>query len=1015
MLNQQYSYVEFFRKKGDQKIRWQRVHSSKVEELRQTWGNTWDSYNTIQQFSNPERTDNEAHICPIYFDFDSATPDESRLDVIKVVQFFSDLGVNETFIRVWFSGKKGFHVTIEAECFGINAHPVLTYIYKLACSYVAELLNLNTFDTGVYSIPRQWRMTNTKHTVSGLYCVELYHSELNKSMDDIKEIAKQPREQLYDEEEYEVVDLAEEAKNWFDSFMGQYESSVEVTKLAPRAVIEPDQEGMPVCVSDLMENFTRKPGQRNYATMQLGCFYKDFGVPEDAAIEEITEWALGIPQLLSDVPDRQRVANVKSTVKSIYKDDKYHFSCACIRSIGKGTENPISCEYERCRFVKSDNQEMKEVIDVSLKESKRVAYLGKKLRFSAFCASKYSNNSFVPSEFDMSCTPDVKRENSPCHDCPMKDEGQRLLAISSKDPAIVEFIDASAGYHSKVARRMCGIPDKCKKVKATATDHVNVNRCIITPPVGFRPTTLGKPDEDFETIRSTIYVVNNDIKDNTNYQFVGYSMAHPKDSTSIHVIESLEPEQMDLDHFNVTQKITDELAVFEGEPEEKMKEIHKDLEHNVHHIWGRGDMAVGLDLVYHSALSFNFQGKHVTRGWVQAAFVGDTGQAKSEIALRLMEHYNCGTFINCETSARTGLLYNLTKMFDSSWHIGWGRFVSNDRLMVVLDEVQKLPEGDLEELGGAREYGFVQVDKVATGQASTRIRLIMLANPRGGQCVAAYAYKVKALAGLFTAPKDIRRCDFGLVIQSNTVDIEEINKKHVSTVQPVFTSDRCTQLLLWIWSRRADQVIIEGDTVDAVLKSANFLGGKYNCNISLCEPGDMRLKVARLAASCAGRLHSTKTGEEIIVLPEHVAFVTDYIDSIYSSPSMGFDIYAKMDQRKNVLDEKRKKIVGAWLKGQNNWKLLANSILESFNFSANGIAEMWNEDRRDASQVISFLKKYYLIEQNQYGKYFKTPALNDLLRLTMNDAGGYDPEEDDSNRPDPQGQFAQRWDGKPDF
>ena len=151
-------------------------------------------YCTVQRFSNKEATDGEDYICPLYFDFDSdEVLGESLNDVRKLIHYLDDFGIEEG-VDFYYTGNRGFHVTIDFPLFDAVPSNNLVRIWRHAAEGIAKKLELKTFDRTVYSKRRMWRMENTQHGKTGLWKIRLYPTELNLSVDEIKALAIVPRE-----------------------------------------------------------------------------------------------------------------------------------------------------------------------------------------------------------------------------------------------------------------------------------------------------------------------------------------------------------------------------------------------------------------------------------------------------------------------------------------------------------------------------------------------------------------------------------------------------------------------------------------------------------------------------------------------------------------------------------------------------------------------------------------------------------------------------------------------------
>lgn len=151
-------------------------------------------YCTVQKFSNKEAADGEDYICPLYFDFDSDRSLEPALeDTRKLIHYLDDFSIEDG-VDFYYTGNRGFHVTIDFLLFGAVASNNLVRIWRHVAEGIAKKLELKTFDRTVYSKRRMWRMENTQHGKTGLWKIRLYPTELNLSVDKIKALAENPRE-----------------------------------------------------------------------------------------------------------------------------------------------------------------------------------------------------------------------------------------------------------------------------------------------------------------------------------------------------------------------------------------------------------------------------------------------------------------------------------------------------------------------------------------------------------------------------------------------------------------------------------------------------------------------------------------------------------------------------------------------------------------------------------------------------------------------------------------------------
>ena len=146
----------------------------------------------------------------LVFDFDGEPLDDlvakSVVDFIRYLETMYELPVD--YVRIAFSGNKGFHVSIPFAA--VCGHPrPSNHFHKIYKGIISDIAgdDWKYLDTSIYEIRRIFRMTNTKHIKSGLYKIPLTFNELQSlSIDEIKELAKKPRK---DFEQFPVSEISE--------------------------------------------------------------------------------------------------------------------------------------------------------------------------------------------------------------------------------------------------------------------------------------------------------------------------------------------------------------------------------------------------------------------------------------------------------------------------------------------------------------------------------------------------------------------------------------------------------------------------------------------------------------------------------------------------------------------------------------------------------------------------------------------------------------------------------------
>ncbi len=199
----------------------------------------------------------------IIFDLDNKeNPEAARLDAIEVVKRLKTFNIKNENIKIWFSGKKGFTISVK---FPRLLSP--DQIRKIATVKIGK--GLQTLDTTVYNANRILRVPLTRHPDTGLFKIPLDLSELtDNNIEQIKEYASS----LDNLGEEEVQLIAEPTDDFFDLPIDQVQKSQYEIKLDEK----PPQWRN--CKWSLLQgNFGIGAGERHEALMIIAASCKALG------------------------------------------------------------------------------------------------------------------------------------------------------------------------------------------------------------------------------------------------------------------------------------------------------------------------------------------------------------------------------------------------------------------------------------------------------------------------------------------------------------------------------------------------------------------------------------------------------------------------------------------------------------------------------------------------------------------------------------------------------------------
>jgi hypothetical protein len=596
----------------------------------------------------------------------------SRQDVVKILHYFIEkFAIEEDEVRIYFSGAKGFHILVDPIVLGITPDKNLHRVFKLIATSLESQLGLQSLDSGsIYGHGRMLRLVNSFHYKSGLLKVELTHDELKGDLRKvIYEIAKAPRPDIYKDFDVELSTNAE-ASAWFAT---QVESWQESEKLMTDRVTLKDEvlskmDGLPVCVQFVLERGILKSGDRNKATMALASYYKDTGVPAKEAEAELVEWVKRIPKsfVTSNISEMQ--ASTVGCVKTVYGDDKYHFGCAFIRSLsgertGRDYET-IPCAGRACPAHEDYSIDQEPAEPMHLAKTSDAEFTGKKVGFKALVSGKMDTPYIVPKKVRYVC----HHEPFCDKDCIMHDySGIYEREFHENERFLIEATNQNDAQMKGILFHHSGA--SCKKVQSEVLDHINVTEALVVPMADRIKTvktadgkTAEVDDEGNEYVTRKIYTIGNDIQANQHYEIEGYVYPHPKNAMATVLTQKHEPLEDSIAKFEMTDEHREKFKVFQVQAGETLDDriglIVDDLVDNVTLVRERFEPHLAVLMLYHSCLNYYFQNQLEKRGWLEVIFVGDSGQAKTQLVNNIM-NAGLGNMVSGEGTSRTGLVYRL--------------------------------------------------------------------------------------------------------------------------------------------------------------------------------------------------------------------------------------------------------------------------------------------------------------------------------------------------------------------
>lgn len=620
------------------------------------------------------------------------------------------------------------------------------------------------------------------------------------------------------------------------------------------------------------------------------------------------------------------------------------------------------------RFEGLEKQEStSEIQGVPFSELGKGEYIGLPVEFQAIISSSGQSLHTVPSAIRVSCTQDAQN----CHVCGIQNIKQDVdgAVVDLKfGPQALQMVGALRHKWEKWAKELLHIPT-CKKYRLATVPgkYWTLTGLVLSEEL---KATTWSPSRDRNYIG---YSRDLELTPNTLHDFKAVPWLSEKDSEHRLVIFDAKEAEDSLDKFQPSETDLKQLEIFRPTESvgEKVGEITRDLESNVTRIYGRTDFHILLDLTYHSPLFFQLDNRR-QNGWLSVLAIGDTSQGKSETAQRLLEHYKSGLLVSGKNASAAGLLGGVQQMSSGDWFITWGHLPQQDRKLVVLEETKGLHPKDIGRMTDARSTGIISIAKIRSQSTYARTRLFAISNPRSSRKLENYTCAVSAVPELIGEPEDVRRFDAVIFLdERDGPTAEDLAQYRSQTVEHKYTSELCSKLVLWAWTRKPEEIIFSKEAEDACRAWTKTLCEKYSSTIPLLDKGTTTLKLARLAVSLSLRLFTTT------VSPEHVEFVAQLLDRIYSHDSCGYDRFSIDERAKYELRDTGE--IQQLISALDQPDVFLDEILSTDEITREDVENWSGREREPAQKLFSALVRCRAIYRS-HRHYRKSPAFIKWLR-----------------------------------
>lgn len=319
---------------------------------------------------------------------------------------------------------------------------------------------------------------------------------------------------------------------------------------------------------------------------------------------------------------------------------------------------------------------------------------------------------------------------------------------------------------------------------------------------------------------------------------------------------------------------------------------------------GYSQLIETMDLAYHTPLQFNLGRFKEQRAYLDTIIVGESRVGKSSTAEALRKTYGLGTFVSLAGNSATvpGLIGGSNKV-GGSYQTKAGLIPQNHKGLMIFEEFGKCKNDIVTELTDIRSSNEVRISRVSGSVTLPAIvRMISLSNVKNTskeiKPIAAYPHGVAVVTELVGSAEDIARYDVMLVLggKGNT------NSDPFWEPEEPFPVQDYRNRIRWVWSRTADQILIDKEVGTHIAHQANELNRLYDTHIKVFGTEAWK-KLARVAIAVACYTVSTDASyENVVVTKEHVDYAFNYFIKLYDNETFKLKEYVLHERKYSSID-----------------------------------------------------------------------------------------------------------------
>lgn len=552
------------------------------------------------------------------------------------------------------------------------------------------------------------------------------------------------------------------------------------------------------------------------------------------------------------------------------------------------------------------------------------------------------------------------------------DKGEkRVLTIEEDNIQDVLYLCDSGLKEDQIKKnlkKLAKIPVNEKGVAVKYKSYVNVFKAMVTDDITSQSIS-NMTDSAFKPMELIAYSLERSLNPGEKARIFYKPVAHPLQAQQVvSVVTAIEESDIAIKNFKVTEEVLESLKVFQPEQEESVKDKMHDMMERAKALAGpetRPELAWAVDLFYHTPLQFKWNDR-LERGYLDAMIIGESRTGKSQTAKKLMETYELGMFTSLKTATKAGIIGG-SDQTAGGYKTKLGVIPRNHKGALIMEEFSGASHELIGQLTDIRSSNMVRLERVnGTTTAPAMVRMLSLSNVRKGYNgenipIREHPSGVDVVSKLIGTAEDIGRYDFFLLVDKP----KEYTDPNTKVEKEAYPKESYLNRVRWIWSRSADQIILDEATREYIVEASNKLNRDYDCHINFFGPEAWK-KLTRVSIAVAAMLCSVdETGQKLIVKPDHVDWAKNFLIACYGNELFNLKSYVEEERKYTTCPQSS---VVALQGMYNQHKTLILQLSKGADFSQSQIRAISGLDNTDFNKVFNRLSECYFVKYSRSGE-----------------------------------------------